>query len=122
MQSSHFCLCLRWSYSVLQASEGMQVKVPPGIDRVPALERHRDHELCIRVRKAHSGRHDPDDPPRCAVDTDGLADYLRALSKTLLPVAVTQHHHEVASGDRLIGSEEAAQNRMNAQRIEGVRH
>src|ERR1700733_15347498 len=100
----------------------MQVEVPPGIDRIPAFECHRDDKLCIRIREAHSGRHYPDDPPRYPVDTDGLADYLRALPKALLPVAVTQHHHEVASSDRLIGREEVAQCRMDAQRIEGVRH
>ena len=51
-----------------------------------------------RVGKAHSGGHDADDPPRNAVNADGLPDHIRILPKALLPVSVTQHHHRIVSG------------------------
>src|ERR1700739_4152726 len=110
-----FSLRLCGRDSVFQPSEYAQVERAPRIDRIPALEGNWNDELGIAIGKAYSSRHDPDDAPRDAVNPDGLPDHIRIQSKALLPVAVAQHHHGIATRDSFIPSKETAHGRVNAE-------
>ena len=94
----------------------------PGIDRIPAFKCHRGYKPGVAIGKPHSGGHDTDDAPRDTVNADGLPDCIRISPEALLPIAVTQHHHGVASGEFVVMGKEAAQRGMNAQGVKCIDH